>query len=353
MVEYLKLQQLRRLEKLSQKEMATILGVSQSFYSQLEKGIKDLNLQHKAKLCEHFDMPISFFEIASREPYIISLHEGNFYKRASINKSILESFEAICGLIQMVLRQFENHLAANPLPEIGYSNCDPIELSNELRKFYGLGMQPLDNQSLMDLIEDAGVYLVPMDFNGAKIYGFSFDNRETNSKVIVYNKHKSANLINFTLAHELGHLLLHSKTLKDSAEKEKEAHEFAANFLVPEQVFRKYARNLTAKQFMNLKSYFHVPIKSLIIRAKDLDIITAERAKYYFIELARLGWNSEEPNPQPMGKPSMFEDHFVELIDGFENNEEKINNFLGFNYNKYLASGFLNNNVIPFRSRTS
>jgi transcriptional regulator with XRE-family HTH domain len=66
---------LRQLEKYTQKEIATILGVSQSFYSHLEKGIKDLTLQHKEKICEHFDMPLSFFETPFRIPYIISLHE--------------------------------------------------------------------------------------------------------------------------------------------------------------------------------------------------------------------------------------------------------------------------------------
>ena len=67
---------LRQLENTPKKEMATVLGVSQSFYSHLEKGIKDLTSQHKDKICQHFDMPLSFFEANVRIPYIISLHEN-------------------------------------------------------------------------------------------------------------------------------------------------------------------------------------------------------------------------------------------------------------------------------------
>jgi len=62
-------------------------------------------------------------------------------------------------------------------------------------------------------------------------YGFSIKNINKNRYEIFYNDYKSDTTIRFTLAHELGHIVLEHN--KDGYKENKEANCFARNYLCP------------------------------------------------------------------------------------------------------------------------
>lgn len=65
-------------------------------------------------------------------------------------------------------------------------------------------------------------------------HGFTFYNKSKNRYVICYNELKDITTIRFTIAHELGHIIL--KHDKDSKSTNKEANCFARNLLCPVQI---------------------------------------------------------------------------------------------------------------------
>ena len=99
-------------------------------------------------------------------------------------------------------------------------------------------------------------------------------------KKIYLNRQDSPVRMNFTLAHEIGHIILHgddkNKNFIDyrrasTDPKEKEADSFAANLLMPESLFRHYWEKLH-KNFGALADVFRVSKTAIGVRAYCLGL---------------------------------------------------------------------------------
>ncbi len=55
-----RLKELRTYKDLSQKEIATELGISQQHYSMYENGIRTLNAEQIIKICKYFDISANY-----------------------------------------------------------------------------------------------------------------------------------------------------------------------------------------------------------------------------------------------------------------------------------------------------
>lgn len=99
-------------------------------------------------------------------------------------------------------------------------------------------------------------------------------------KKIYVNKNDPLERITFTIAHEVGHIVLHSKDgdfvdyrRRDSSTnpKELEADSFAGNLLMPEAIFLKQWEILGGN-FKDLASFFGVSKSAIGVRANNLGI---------------------------------------------------------------------------------
>ncbi len=110
---------------------------------------------------------------------------------------------------------------------------------------------------------------------------------------------------NFDLAHELGHLVLHTQvdfealSAADYHMIEKQAHQFAADFLLPEADFRHdYAlinRHSNPDSYIALKQKYHVSIVAMAMRAYSLGMMSYQEYRYFFGRLNKLGYKNQEP----------------------------------------------------------
>jgi Zn-dependent peptidase ImmA (M78 family) len=98
----------------------------------------------------------------------------------------------------------------------------------------------------------------------------------------------------FTMAHELGHLVLHEDSYTDD-HGEREANAFAAEFLMPAEQIRPQLRRLTLKRALALKLEWHASVAALIIRAKDVKAITPAHATRLHKQRSGMGWTRNEP----------------------------------------------------------
>src|SRR2546421_1977476 len=94
--------------------------------------------------------------------------------------------------------------------------------------------------------------------------------------------------LRYTLAHELGHLIMHHDST--DADAERQADIFAAEFLMPSRDVRPYLYNLTVEKLANLKTYWKVSMSALIKRASDLDAITSRHARTLWMKMAQAGY---------------------------------------------------------------
>ena len=181
--------------------------------------------------------------------------------------------------------------------------------ADALRRHWGLGHEPVPN--LVELLEERGVkiFALPLDTVG----GLAARARRPGLPpvpVVVVNAGDWGERQRFTIAHELGHIVLDVSRGLDA---ERVAHRFAGAFLMPAEALRlevgKRRNALALGELVALKRVFGVSIQALTHRCRDLDIIGAATYRALFNEFGRLGWRSppyEEYGAMAGELPSRF-----------------------------------------------
>ena len=182
--------------------------------------------------------------------------------------------------------------------------------ARSLRDHWSLGNDPIPN--LIELLEEQGIKVLAVDF--AKIDGLTARVRRAGkgmAPVIVVNRKDWRERQYFTLAHELGHLIIE---VASGLDEEKAAHRFAGAFLMPANaLWAKIGKHRTSigwSELFELKQLFGTSVQAVTYRCKDLGIFSEALFRRLFNDFTRLGWRSppyEEPQAIKGGEPKRFE----------------------------------------------
>ena len=187
------------------------------------------------------------------------------------------------------------------LPE----NTTPEYAAYALRDAWRLGRGPIDN--IISIVEQHGILVTSFSTSTDDVDAFSqfVDTADSPTFLIAYSNNKtSAARIHFDIAHELGHICLHewSEDIEELSKeefkrREREANDFAAAFLLPEDTYRIDAENgpQTVSFYKQLKKKWKVSIAAMIRRSEELNIISAETYQTLIRILQRRGQRKEEP----------------------------------------------------------
>jgi Zn-dependent peptidase ImmA (M78 family) len=180
--------------------------------------------------------------------------------------------------------------AEQAVPTFDPIDIPPIEAALMVRAQWRMPTGPV--RGLVRWLEAAGCVIVEEDFGTARIDGMSqwIDDHP----VMLINSAVPTDRKRLTLAHELGHLVLHSGFASENLERE--ANEFAAEFLMPAHVVKPDLRPATLGRLRDLKRVWGVSIQALYERAYSLKLVTSmERVSFYKAMNAR-GWKTAEPD---------------------------------------------------------
>ena len=207
--------------------------------------------------------------------------------------------------IDKYLRQFISFPKVN-LPTIDYHftyeqlDIQQIEeFAITVRNCCGLGNTPIVN--LTNVFQKNGIMISVMNLNNKKIDAFSVW-KDTIPYIFLSSEKYSDVRLRFTLAHELGHLLLHANYINEeeiqskviSEKIEKEADLFAVALLLPAITFSKDIYSTSIDHFINLKKKWKASIGSMIYRCQDLDLLTENQIKYLKDQMSyNRYWKSE------------------------------------------------------------
>ena len=180
-----------------------------------------------------------------------------------------------------------------------------------LRNEWELGLNPIPN--VAELVEERGVKVLfrpmPDEVDGFTAHVRREDTEE--APVVVVNGNHWGERQRFTIAHELGHLML---DVSPGIDEEKAAHRFAGAFLMPEEtMWTEIGKHRTALgwvELFNLKLMLGVSVQAITYRCKDLGIISQSLMGGMFDQFEELGWRSppyEETHPVPGEKSGRFE----------------------------------------------
>lgn len=231
--------------------------------------------------------------------------------RAHVEALVLEHVERYL-LVEQVL---ELHTVAwEPpfVPESIHAYEEAEELAGKLRQSWKLGYDPIPD--VTELLEEKGIKVMklelPEDVSGLTCM-IERDNIAP-VPVIVVNSVHGMERRRLTLVHELAHRLL----TVSGIEEEKAANRFASAFLMPAAHVReqvgKHRAGFGVAELMVTKHLYAVSAAALLVRLRDLGIITQQTMVYAFQTFGRT-WRKTEPQPlstsesNPREQPQRFQ----------------------------------------------
>lgn len=294
----------------SQRQLADAAGVSQGFVSKVESGLLELRGEQLEKITTALGCPpeLLFDDTPLRGLEVTCLHHRR--RSSQLNATTVKQIEALThltrvsveGLLHGIELVPEGQLIAIDIDEV----ADPAEIARRLRAAWRVPSGPIAN--LTELIEAAGVVIVQRQLGtGSQDAVSSWPHEQDRAPMMVINAGLPADRYRFTLAHELGHLVMHRLP---SESQEKEANLFAAEFLAPARDIGASLTGLTTRDlstFLALKQHWGISIAALMQRALDLDKITDRQFREMRVQLGRLGWRDFEPGSVPSEAPATLE----------------------------------------------
>lgn len=286
-------------------ELASKIDITAQAESQYEMEKITPQFDKIILLSNVLNFPVDFFLKKDN----ILLKSGSSYFRSLMKtpkKYRTEQKTKVCLLAKLytVLNEYIEFPTLD-LPHDIESYDTPEEAASYLREFWKLGDKPILN--LLRLLEAKGVVVTSYDTNTSDIDAFSQQFLINGKEVffIAYSNNKnSAARINFDLAHELGHIILHNWnedtediSREEFKQREKEANEFAAAFLLPTESFLNDIKfyNNELSRYVELKKKWRVSIGAMIHRACQLDVLTMNQYQYLIRIMNKKGMKQVEP----------------------------------------------------------
>ena len=315
----------------SQTELASkIVGLSQSNLSKYEKGIGPLSTDVLNRIIDFLGFPTDFYE-----KKISNIAENAHYRR---KKGMTKNERSQIDLSNKLLGYIVDQMGESvEFPDMSFRMIDledgytPETVAQYTRKYLGLKDEPVRN--IFSLLERNGIIIIELDYDVDLFDGVSFLT-DGGYYVIIINKNFSNDHKRFTLAHELGHLIMHTSNeflISEYRDKEDEANRFASEFLMPSDAISNSLRGLKLQYLVELKRYWLTSMASIVRRAKDLKCITNEKYKYFSIELSRRGYRKSEPVSVYIDMPNMYNEAYKLHKNELEySNEEMASASCGF-----------------------
>jgi len=306
----------RKMAGMSLQELADATGnsITKQAISKYEKEMMFPGSEILNSISNALGVKTGYFHRQSR----VQLTRLEFRKRSRLSKKdedrvrhlTLDFLERFIEIEQVMGQE---HLFRNPLKDYGVANQADVEsAAMHLRKAWDLGNAPVSN--LMELLEDKGVKILEVDlpekFDGLSAWADEIP-------VISVNKNRDLVRKRFTIVHELAHLMLSFGNCSPD-DLEKLCHNFAGAFLVPkekmvEELGPKRTR-ITLFELKKLKGIYGISIMALMVRAKNLEIISESIYKKFFIIASQSGWRSgkEQEPGQYIGRE--YANRFSQLV---------------------------------------
>ena len=280
----------------SQADVATAAGLNQGHYSRIENGLmpEGPSADSVARIADALDFPPSFFSLPDGLAGLpLSVHPMNRRKTA-VGERAMKQIHAELNVRLIHLRRYLR--AAEVHPELPLLSIDvddgggPQAIARTVRKSWSIPDGPIAN--LTDYCERAGILVIWCDLEKG-VDGVTMNVRDL-PPCIFLNQHVPADRMRFSLAHELGHIIMHTVP---GDEIENEANAFAAELLVPEQQFRRalIGQRLSLEWLARQKAYWKASMAFLLYRAGAIGAVTRHQTEYLWRKLSALGWRTREP----------------------------------------------------------
>lgn len=323
--------EIREARALSMEEFARLLNVSRQSVSKYEKGIINPSPEIIHLMSSKLNVPLDFFY---KDTDIINENQITLFFRSkkAITKKVKNACKYQVKWADDVKRNLEKYVdfprVDIPLIEEDYNNLTKDDIENlafKVREEWGLGDSPIND--LIGILENQGIIISDFtvneycEFKGIDAFSSW---RNGTPYILKHSKKTSAVRTRFSLAHELGHLIMHNsltneeasnKTINDLADEQ--ADLFASAFLMPIDIFSKDIRSTSLIYLENVKRKWGVSLGAIIYRCEKNYLMSQHQIDYLKRQMSvNRYWKHEPLDDVITIKPQgMLKDTVLMLIE--------------------------------------
>ena len=321
---------------LTQQELGEKIHLHKANISRLESGETHTSEETLNALSEALGYPPAFFKL----PGHIMPTNLAYRKRQQVPMKLISPVEAQVNILRRHV-QFATRVLNKPFPHLPLFGVDekntPAKIAGLVRRKWGADTPVIDN--LIRLVEQQGIIINSFDFGTERV-----DSRSilTDDKypVIFLNSTMLGDRQRFSLAYELGHLLMHTYTVVPHyRDINHEANLFAAELLMPEKEIRKdFKGGITLPLLGELKLKWKVSMIALLYRADDLGLLTPNQKRYLLQQFNQQKIRRREPQQLdiPAEKPQLMRQWLAEYMGKTKLGIIQVCELLAINASDYL-----------------
>lgn len=292
----------RHLAGLRKSELAALVEKSPTAVAAWESGVKRPTAATVAQLALRLAVDPGFFVVRSVDLGAMGA-TPHFRSLRSTSQMARDQAVAYGRLVVDIATSLERHVEfpKPDLPSVPVAVDDretdgPEFAARTLREQWGLGSGPVGH--LVRLLENRGVLVVFSPPQTASVDAYSFDGGLR--PVVVLNPIKRDYYRQrFDVAHELGHLVMHSDAEPGGRVVEDQAHRFAAELLMPADEIRGLLPTTMGgsvwRTLGRLKEHWGVSMQALLYRARRLGRLGDVSYRNAMTTISARGWRRDEP----------------------------------------------------------
>ncbi len=334
-----RIKQARLMRRMSLRAVAGELGLSATAISKYEKGTVTPGSKTLLQLARALDVGVEFF----LRPTLVGDIVPAFRKKSCLARkeeaamlaSIRDCLERYLETESITSLQTPCFALPRGFPQKLEAIDEVEQAAVDLREAWQLGLDPIEN--LVQLVEDKGIKVVLVEGESAFDACTFVAGTDGTPPVIALRKGLPGDRMRFSLAHELGHLLLEITGEEDA---ERVANRFAGALLVPEEAARfelgEHRRRLDFYELHLLKHKYGLSMQAWIYRAKDLGIISYSLFRSLNQEFRARGWHTKEPGEaHPSEHPMRLEVLVMQALAEGSISEKRAGELLGRPFSEY------------------
>ncbi len=293
-----RLQLARQSQRFTKTKLAEDIGVTSSVITQYERGTTRPTRATLAKLAFALRVDPRFF--MKHQPLPLA---GDAHFRSLRSSTKAERAQAVANvyLLWDVVQLIERHLRlpAVDIPRVPLDDAaerEEIEAAaQEVRVAWQLPDGPVGH--VVRQLEQHGVIVTRLMLESHRLDAFSIELGPRPFVVLGRDKGDAARS-RLDAAHELGHLVVHDEIEPGDGIVERQAHQFAASFLLPaDQIGPLLRPNFDLGRLIELKHQWGVSIAALLFRSRELKVMTDATYRRAVTFMSARGYRTREPAP--------------------------------------------------------
>jgi Zn-dependent peptidase ImmA (M78 family) len=284
----------RESRRLTQKALADASNTWQSSVSRAEAGVD----RPSAAAVEAWAAVLRYEPTLFEQPDSMVLPRTPLFRKRAALKKV--DTDATAAILHIRCRQVEAMARAVEVPEedVPKINLDAeggtaAEAAQWLRAKWRVPSGPIADMAR--LVEDHGIVVARLGVVGDAFMGVSIV--DSGHPTMLVSSDAPGCRDRWTLAHELGHIVLHHHRRNDLVEDcEDEADQFAAEFLMPAQEIRHhFGPKVGLAELAQLKRHWRTSMQALVGRARQVRRISDSQEDRLWRLISAKGYRRKEP----------------------------------------------------------